>query len=85
LLDEIDFVWDTDEFQWNKNFESLKAYKKEFGDCKVPYPYKTSDGSKLGQWIGWQRRNTKLSPERKKLLDALGFNWGRKKPKNKII
>jgi hypothetical protein len=75
-LDDLDFIWDVDEFEWNKNFEALKAYKKEFGDCNVSNEFKNKDGSNLGRWVGYQRKIIKkLSPEKKKLLDDLGFDW----------
>jgi hypothetical protein len=69
---------------WKEAFKALVTYKKEFGNCAVPQSYKTKDGLALGTWVANQRKSQKLSPERKKQLDDLGFIWNPKKgPKNK--
>ena len=76
LLDDLGVIWDLLSQQWQKNYESLITYKKEFGDTNVPYKYKTKDGFRLGIWLRHQRENKdSLTPERKKLLDDLGFVW----------
>ena len=75
-LDELGFVWDPLEQQWEEGFSCLKAYKEEHSDCLVPNKHKTSDGFNLGNWVSFQRKKKdKLSPERVQRLDELGFVW----------
>ncbi|EJK47359.1 hypothetical protein THAOC_33924 [Thalassiosira oceanica] len=59
--------------QWNESYLKLKAYRAEHGDCKVPKRH-----GQLGRWVKKQRdtrKNDKLSKERIRKLDDLGFNW----------
>ena len=83
VLDAIDFQWNIrgDSF-WQKHFDALVAYKREYGDVRVPRHY--SKNSKLGEWVTDQRRQykakaegkpTMLTDERKAQLDELGFVW----------
>jgi superfamily II DNA or RNA helicase len=75
-LNDLGFLWDVLEASWNENFEALKVYKVEHGDCKVPATYKTSDGIALGAWVSFQRLKIEsLSDEKKKRLEDLGFVW----------
>ena len=75
-LDELGFVWNTIEEAWNRGFAYLKTYHKEHNDCLVPSKFETSDGYKLGVWVGSQRtRRNKLTAEKIKRLDELGFAW----------
>ena len=75
-LDDVGFVWDPLEKRWEDNFKALVAYKAEFGDCLVPGGV-TYQGSKLGNWVSNLRaKNIKrLSPEKIRRLDDLGFEW----------
>ncbi|KAL7543647.1 hypothetical protein ACHAXR_013067 [Thalassiosira sp. AJA248-18] len=83
VLDAIDFQWNVrgDTF-WQKNFDSLVAYKNEHGDARVPRLY--NKNPKLGEWVTDQRRQWKakmegkpniMTEERKAKLDELGFVW----------
>jgi hypothetical protein len=83
VLDAIDFQWNLrgDNF-WQKNFDGLIAYKKEYGDVRVPRLY--DKNPKLGEWVTDQRRQWKakcdgrpnsMTEERKAKLDDLGFVW----------
>ena len=55
-------------------YDTLEKYKEEHGDCLVPQRY--LDDPKLGRWVNKQRENKdKLLPERRKLLDEIGFTW----------
>ena len=74
-LDDLGFIWDPYEENWDKNYQALEVYKKEFGDCIVPIGYKTSNEVALGSWVSSQRRDKKISSERKIKLDDLGFIW----------
>jgi len=69
--------------KWNVMFQKLEAYKKQYGDCCVPYHF-PKDPS-LALWVTTQRRNyhqktwygkeKTMSKERKEQLDSLGFVW----------
>lgn len=83
VLDAVDFQWNIrGESFWQKHFDALVAYKREYGDVRVPRHY--SKNSKLGEWVTDQRRQfkaksegkpTTLTDERKAQLDELGFIW----------
>ena len=67
-MGSLDSIW----------FGKLAAYKSEHGDVRVPFKFKTADGSALGIWVSEQRRHKsrgKLCPERVGRLDALGMVW----------
>jgi hypothetical protein len=61
---------------WNENFEELKAYKEQHGNCAVPSKFKADPP--LGHWVGRQRtllKNETLSVDHKMLLESIGFAW----------
>ncbi|KAL3788070.1 hypothetical protein HJC23_008132 [Cyclotella cryptica] len=71
LLDDIGFVWDPLDFAWKTRFAELKEYKTQYGDCNIPHRY----DSCLYRWVKNQRmKMTSLDPERKKMLDSIGFS-----------
>ncbi|MCI0427496.1 MAG: helicase associated domain-containing protein, partial [Nitrospiraceae bacterium] len=77
-LNKLDFNWDQDSRRdrWEEMYARLLAYKKKHKDCNVPAKWK-QDYS-LGRWVSVQRQfrvNDRLSSERIRRLDALGFNW----------
>lgn len=82
-LDAIDFEWDPQKAQWDKIFEKLKEYKKENNHCRVPKGYEKD--WELANWVRNQRleqanlsklgKKSRMTPERFKLLDDLGFKW----------
>ena len=71
--------------KWQQAYEAAVAYRKAHGDLNVPSEYVTEDGLLLGKWIARQRyacqrpdhSSTRLTPERKALLDELGMVWSR--------
>ncbi len=82
LLQEIGFVLNVHEKQWQEKYEYAKLYYEHHGDLLVPRKFKTNDGFtyeengnvKLGSWIVEQRRYfSDLSPERQQLLLEIGF------------
>ena len=76
-LNSIGFIWDPIAERWNSDFLVLKKFASREGHCKVPKKH-SEDGVKIGAWTDRQRQEHnkgKLSQERKKLLDSLGFIW----------
>lgn len=83
-LEQIGFVWSIRD-DWQKHYEELKDYKKEFGHCNVPARY--TKNRRLGIWVSAQRQYYKLrnetsirqssplTPERIDLLNELEFLW----------
>jgi superfamily II DNA or RNA helicase len=73
-LDDIGFVWDPTESQWEEMFDTLKEYKEKHGHCKVPQNW--AKNKQLGVWIGNQRsRKGRLSDDQIKRLEGIGFAW----------
>ena len=53
-------------------------YKERTGKPNAPISYKTPEGYQLGKWQSHQRENYKkgkLSPDRIKRLEEIGFTW----------
>jgi hypothetical protein len=74
-LNDLGYIWDPREAMWEEGFNHLVAYKKEFGDCLVKFKSKYC-GHNLGMWVNAQRaKKDKLTPQRFKRLDDLGFVW----------
>ena len=77
-LDDLGFVWDVYDHQWQQGIHKLQEYKSEIGGVMVPWKHETSDGFKLGKWVANKRlakSNGKLSSDQIKELDDLGFVW----------
>ena len=75
-LDDMGFVWDVDECTWQQGIRKLEEYRSEQGDLLVRQSHVTSDGFKLGIWVSYRRkRRDKLSKEKIKQLDDMGFVW----------
>jgi helicase associated protein len=73
-LNKIGFYWGKYNTSWSKRFEELKAFKARFGHCRVPQRWK--ENPSLGTWVAHQRSiKHKLSPERIKKLNQIGFQW----------
>jgi hypothetical protein len=72
-LEKIGFVWNLSEARWEEMFAALVEYKNEHGNCDVPVNTKG-----LGGWVRWQRNarnNQKLSEDRVRRLNEIGFSW----------
>jgi superfamily II DNA or RNA helicase len=77
-LEQLDFVWDPFTSIWDDRFAELAAYKKIYGNCNVPDRY--DENPELGRWCRAQRtanKKNRLSPDRIKRLEQLGFIWER--------
>jgi len=64
------------EQQWGERFNELTVYHKKNGNCNVPP--KQGGLNKLAHWVNDQRRyykDGKLSQERTKQLEGIGFYW----------
>jgi hypothetical protein len=86
-LESIGFEWDPQRAQWNIMFEKLLSFHKEVGHCKVPKGY-TKD-PELANWVRNQRlehanmtknKMSRMTQDRYKLLDDLGFKWSTAMP-----
>jgi len=57
-------------------------YKEKTGKANAPQRYKTAEGFTLGTWQSSLRGNykkRKISAERIKRLEEIGFKWGKQK------
>ena len=82
LLQSIGFAVSANEERWQQNYKLAKVYYEHYGNLLIPGSFKTNDGInydengkvKLGVWMQRQRvRFSKLSSERKQLLQSIGF------------
>ena len=77
-LDEIGFVWDAREAQWEEMYTALVAFRKTHGHCNVPIGW--PENPQLGGWVSGQRigrKSGKLSPDRVQRLEKIGIVWER--------
>ncbi|MDA7896086.1 Helicase associated domain protein [bacterium] len=78
-LDDLGFSWSPDQEAWDIQFQKLKSYKKDHGDCLVPQAW---NDKQLGSWVTTQRLKKNkgaLSDTKIALLNDLGFVWDTKK------
>src|SRR5262249_33900208 len=75
-LNDVGFVWDPFDEDWEAGFRQLKLYKEREGHCMVPQTYTAENGHPLGNWVSVQRLSRQdLSEARLQRLDELGFVW----------
>ena len=75
-LEDIGFAWDPLVANWEEMFAALVNFKQSHGDFKVPK--KWDENPTLGDWCQKQRniyKSNKLSPDRIKRLEDIGFEW----------
>lgn len=72
-LDRLGMNWGNAQ-RWDERLDELTRYKAAHGHCKV-----AEKQGPLGTWVLTQRkarRRDKLSEDRVRRLDELGFDWG---------
>ena len=75
LLESVQFCWDPLAEKWEEAFSALIDFRSQTGHCRVGARY-VIKGLKLGVWVNTQRRTkSRLSHERIKRLDSVGFSW----------
>ncbi len=75
-MDAAGFPWEPVSHQWEENFAKLRRFKARYAHSRVPAKWKVD--SSLGSWVSNQRRQAqagKLSTERVRRLEELGFIW----------
>jgi hypothetical protein len=93
LLDKIGFIWNVrcwndDESisldqKWNQQYGKLVDFHRKHGHSVVPCPYK--EDKSLGRWVSRQRCSL-IRPDRKVLMDQLGFVCrGAEEPKKQSL
>ena len=74
-LNSLEFSWNARSDQWESSFEFLQKFYEREGHCNVAVNL-IVDGFKLGGWVNMQRtRKHRLSPDRIRQLDSIGFIW----------
>jgi superfamily II DNA or RNA helicase len=75
-LEEVGFIWNTREADWQEMFLTLQEYKNTYGHCNVPQDL--PEDPKLGRWVSTQRQlynKGRLREDRIWLLEQIGFVW----------
>jgi len=73
-LEDIGFIWDKLEFDWQEMFEALKKFMKIHGNCNILQNW--PEAPKLVEWTHQQRflyRDERLSADKIRCLKELGF------------
>ena len=73
LLEEIGFIWDPLEQEWQEKYQKFKIYIAHSGNAKIPFHH-----PELGSWVDQQRqarKKNKISEARINLLNESGFIW----------
>ena len=73
-LNALGFEWHPYPSIWERRYQELKEFHKEYGHCRVPWRWKPNP--ELSRWIRMLRwKRAKIPAERKKRLDEIGFEW----------
>jgi superfamily II DNA or RNA helicase len=76
-LNEIGFVWDIRDYQWDIMYDCLIKYKEQYNTIKISKNC-IFNSIKLGTWTITQRKSYKkgdMKKERVQKLDNIGFLW----------
>ena len=74
-LDELGFIWNALESEWEEGFVALRQFKVREGHCNVSAKHH-EETFRLGQWVTHQRQSKDImSTERRQRLHDIGFNW----------
>ena len=76
LLNKINFIWDINEYEWNKSYEAIKKHLTL--NKNIDKYTKTESGLPIGTWAGTQRlffKKAILSKDRVDKLKAIGFDF----------
>jgi superfamily II DNA or RNA helicase len=74
-LEALGFSFDPHSEQWEEAFAALQKFRKKEGHCLVSRATLVGD-VKLGSWVNTQRmKKNRLTPDRIRRLDTLGFSW----------
>ena len=74
-LDNLGFVWDAIEAEWEEGFSYLTIYEKREGHCRVPQLTKKTDIGLVNGLAYNEGTKPLCSDARKQRLDELGFVW----------
>lgn len=75
-LEELGFEWNVQYAKWWDQFNELKRYHQQHGDCLVPTTYPANQY--LSNWVQRQRKlgkNETWDQERMSALESLDFCW----------
>jgi len=75
-LDKLGFVWCPSEVTWDRLCGILERFKQKYGHCNVPTKWPKNVA--LADWVQRQRlykKRGKLSQDRVRRLDRMGFSW----------
>jgi hypothetical protein len=75
-LNQLGFAWDYRKGLWDRRFIELQAFQRKHGHCQVSSCSKKY--SNLGNWVHFQRvqkRAGRLSRNRVRRLNQIGFDW----------
>ena len=73
-LEELGFIWSIRDAFWEEMFSLLVKFKKTHGHCNVSQ----TEHRRLGKWVSRQRqvkKEGKISKDRIRRLEELGFQW----------
>src|SRR5262249_35251918 len=73
-LDELGFVWDPHEADWQERLGHLMIHNERERHRRVHQAHK-ENGFPLGGWVAQGHHNQTLSKARRQQLDELGFVW----------
>jgi superfamily II DNA or RNA helicase len=77
-LDALGVIWQPQQQNWARPLKHATAYHAAHGNLDIPENYVTSDGLRLGTWLGQRRREYRrgtLPAEKAAALEQLGVTW----------